>query len=242
MISDTFEAEESGHTSSLRVFAGRPRRLGDDNDEEANATEQSADAQKPVSRVLTLWQDGFSLDDGPLHEYTEPANREIMRQLMSRQIPHEFLNVAPGAPVDLKIEQRLEESFSQSSSRQSTRAFTGSHRRLGDTASTAAAGNTSTSTVGTGPLQLEGFDEKKTNGSVQVRLPDGSRRVVRVNSDLHTLAQLRSFIFQNLLSDTSADSVDLLLMGRPPRKLTAEENVQSLADLSIVNNVVIVQN
>ena len=34
-----------------------------------------------VERRVTLWRTGFTIDDGPLRNYTEPENEALLRQL-----------------------------------------------------------------------------------------------------------------------------------------------------------------
>ncbi|KAG1442251.1 hypothetical protein G6F56_011146 [Rhizopus delemar] len=34
--------------------------------------------EEPVSRQLTFWRNGFSVDEGPLFEYSDPANRQML--------------------------------------------------------------------------------------------------------------------------------------------------------------------
>lgn len=91
---DRAEAEAHGHSaSSSTAFTGAGFRLGSitDTPPPPGATSAPSGGQpgilKPVKPpgagsvkkvVLKLWKDGLSLDDGPLREYSDPKNRELI--------------------------------------------------------------------------------------------------------------------------------------------------------------------
>ncbi len=52
-------------------------RMAEDGEEEND--EQSV--------VVKMWQDGFSLDDGPLRSYTDPGSLEFMAAIRQGRIP-----------------------------------------------------------------------------------------------------------------------------------------------------------
>ncbi len=35
----------------------------------------------PVERNLTFWRNGFSIDDGPLFEYSDPKNQKYLEAI-----------------------------------------------------------------------------------------------------------------------------------------------------------------
>lgn len=44
--------------------------------------DEGVDPTEPTAiRTLTFWQDGFSIDDGDLRDYQDPANQEILRAI-----------------------------------------------------------------------------------------------------------------------------------------------------------------
>lgn len=44
----------------------------------ATDSEDVADQVEIVSRRLTFWQDGFSIDDGPLMKYDDPVHKPVL--------------------------------------------------------------------------------------------------------------------------------------------------------------------
>ncbi|KAG5457106.1 MAG: SEP domain-containing protein, partial [Olpidium bornovanus] len=64
-----------------------------------------------VSRVLTFWRNGFSVDDGPLYAYDDPANSELLAAINSGQAPLHVLDVLPGQPVDVKVAKKQDEDY-----------------------------------------------------------------------------------------------------------------------------------
>ena len=91
---DRTEAETHGHpTSSSVAFTGAGNRLGSTTDVQPPPGAAAAYAGRqpgilkalippgaaPLKHiVLKLWRDGLSLDDGPLRQYQDPKNRELV--------------------------------------------------------------------------------------------------------------------------------------------------------------------
>ena len=87
-----------------RPAAGMPGALGagDEEDEED---------EEPAVRHLTFWQDGFSIEDGPLMRYDDPANRETLEAINAGRAPLSLLNVRFGQPVELLVARRTNEKY-----------------------------------------------------------------------------------------------------------------------------------
>ncbi len=50
------------------------RKLGDEGND---------DDLEPAVRNLTFWKNGFSIDDGPLYEYSDPKNQKYLEAIKS---------------------------------------------------------------------------------------------------------------------------------------------------------------
>ena len=48
---------------------------------EAADNEEEDDANEVVERHLTFWKNGFSIDDGELKSYDDPANQEFLKAI-----------------------------------------------------------------------------------------------------------------------------------------------------------------
>lgn len=43
-----------------------------------------------INLVCRLWQNGFSVNEGELREYTDPSNTEFLQSIRRGEIPHEL--------------------------------------------------------------------------------------------------------------------------------------------------------
>ncbi|KDQ22597.1 hypothetical protein PLEOSDRAFT_53248 [Pleurotus ostreatus PC15] len=162
--------------------------------------------QETVIRHLTFWQDGFTVEDGDLMRYDDPANEQILKDINEGRAPPSILNVHPGQPVELRITKRSNENYVPP---KHVRTFQGSGHRLGapvpsvtSEASTSMPGtfldpSASASSSGSGerPNLTTKFevDQSQPTTSVQIRLADGTRMVCRMNLT-HTIQDIRNFI------------------------------------------------
>jgi UBX domain-containing protein 1 len=77
----------SGPVSHPAVFSGSGHTLGSDEVEstyipDPNApTPDSEPEETSAVRHLTFWRDGFSVEDGPLMRYDDPANDQILAEI-----------------------------------------------------------------------------------------------------------------------------------------------------------------
>jgi UBX domain-containing protein 1 len=115
-----------------------------------NVPPLSPDAEETtVIRHLTFWRDGFSVEDGELMRYDDPANDQILadinegyvppptpNQLVNHRIrraPPQILNVLTGQSVELRVAKRLSENYTPAAKRPAA-AFSGTGNRLGSPA------------------------------------------------------------------------------------------------------------
>lgn len=155
-----------------------------------------------AERTLHLWQDGFSVDEGPLFRYDDPANAMSLEMINRGSAPLDLMNVENGQAVDVKLEQHQNDNYVQP--KKKWKAFTGSGQRLG--APTPNAPGTSSSSAepavappssssipvpaAAGGIQL---DETQTAVTLQIRLADGTRLPQRFNLT-HTIGDVYSVV------------------------------------------------
>jgi UBX domain-containing protein 1 len=162
-------------------------------------------AQEDVQRrTLTFWSDGFSIEDGPLHAYDAPGNRELLAAIHAGRAPLSLFNVQFDQPLELVVQQRTNEAF-VAAPKKPAGAFGGEGNRLGSVVPTVSGANTPVNRAGTASPAVGGagaappkpagisLDPSKPAANIQLRLGDGSRVVARVNLD-HTVADLRAFV------------------------------------------------
>nr|ABX75480.1 NSFL1 cofactor p47 [Lycosa singoriensis] len=115
----TFGVEEVDHSkrsasgSKVKAFRGTGYVLG--------STPKCSDAvpgggqeespSEPLDICLRLWQAGFTVDDGPLREYSDPRNREFLDTVRKGEIPMELRHKANGGEVHVKLEDHSHEEY-----------------------------------------------------------------------------------------------------------------------------------
>ncbi|CAO3691570.1 unnamed protein product [Rhizopus stolonifer] len=129
--------------------------------------------EEPISRQLTFWRNGFSVDDGPLFEYSDPANQQMLTAINEGRAPLSLLDVRQGQPVEVRVIKRQEDY------RPKTRLFKGSGYRLGSPATLTRLAVL--------------VDQSQPVTSIQIRLGDGSRLIAKLNHT-HTVGDIRHYI------------------------------------------------
>lgn len=151
-----------------------------------------------VTRVLKLWKDGFSCDDGRLYRYDDPANKEYLEAINNGRAPLAVLNVEYNQPVDVHVEKRTDEDYKAPP--KVYKPFASGGQRLGSempptTASSTPATSASTRANTSQNLDIQ-IDDAQPITSLQIRLASGQRIVSRLNTS-HTLADIYAALDRN---------------------------------------------
>mmetsp|Transcript_38816 Transcript_38816/g.93969 ORF Transcript_38816/g.93969 Transcript_38816/m.93969 type:complete len:268 (-) Transcript_38816:316-1119(-) len=181
-----------------------------------NLAEQAGqDDDGQVRRTITMYRDGFTVDDGPYRRLDDPANAAFLRSLAMGQTPAELAESAgPGGITVGLVDKRKEEYV------ETFRSFSGAGATLG-------SGNASETGVegitDVDPASLPEpvpVDTNQPTTSIAVRLPNGQRKVVKVNMDT-TVLQLAAHICALWKDVGGADGVVpfRLVTGFPPKPL-----------------------
>lgn len=143
-----------------------PRRRNDSSDDEEET-------------VLKMWQDGFSVDDGPIRPYTDPQSSQFLAAIRRGDIPPELAKAGRGA--NLRMEDHHHEKYEPPKTKGKT--FGGEGHRLGTPASEVIA--QVAAAIPSDPASKEkansdanaflNFDSSQPGTKIQVRLADGSR-------------------------------------------------------------------
>ncbi|KAG8333169.1 NSFL1 cofactor p47 [Homalodisca vitripennis] len=180
------------------TFTGTGYRLGQSSNDTEVVSLPQARRESHTEVTLKLWKEGFSMDDGPLREYADPANGEFLDYVRRGEVPRELLQNATGGEVHLNMEDHRHEEFLPQKTK--VKAFGGKGHLLGSPSPT---------TVGTTkPLDEKdklanekeaqatvSVDSGAPTTSVQIRLADGSRLVATFNHT-HTVGDVRRYIMQ----------------------------------------------
>lgn len=250
-----------GSTSAFAPsFSGRGRTIGDDEvlpendgfdtsdsalgknsgDFDTESSDNEGDETVAI-RHLNFWQDGFSIEDGPLHSYDDPESKALLAAIEGQTAPPSAFNIRFGQRVEIRVAQRLNEKY-RPPPPAPLKAFSGGGYRLGSPAPGLSTSSTSVGALNgavessnpalAGPVDFT-VDESRPVMQVQIRLADGSRVVGRFNHD-HTVSDLRNFIDA---SQTGPSAGSYSLQTSFPPKLIVDES-QTLKDAGLVNAVV----
>ncbi|KAI0820919.1 hypothetical protein BC628DRAFT_1395081 [Trametes gibbosa] len=246
------------------AFFGGGHTLGSDEVEsefipDPDAVDPADPEEETAIRHLTFWRDGFTVEDGELMRYDDPANEQILAEIKSGRAPPQILNVSPGQPVELRVVRRLSEDYVPSPGARQARVFAGQGHRLGSPVPGELSSGASTSASGSGSPMPGGFpsgsaggsslptqraaesintrfevDQTKPTTSVQIRLADGTRMVARMNLT-HTVGDIRSFINASRPENNARAYV---IMTTFPNR-TLEDERQTIEAAGLANSVVV---
>eukprot|EP00980_Cylindrotheca_fusiformis_P017421 scaffold5418_cov107-Cylindrotheca_fusiformis.AAC.2 len=204
---------DRGGGSGLAVEPNNNNSSGDGPDRDGifNIAEQvgpdSEDAPQ-VRRTITMYRDGFVVDDGPYRRLDDPANADFLRSLATGRTPAELMEGNSNGNITVGlVDKRSEEYVEQ------FRSFSGAGATLGNsTATTSVQGNTVE--AANLPQAVE-VDASRPSTSIQVRLPNGQRKVIKINLDA-TVLQLAANARSHLGDDVTSFR---LVSGFPPKPL-----------------------
>lgn len=226
-INDAAEAEPSSSTTSMPGSLGG--RLG-----AGTADDEDEDDGEVAIRNLTFWEDGFSVEDGELMRYDDPAHAQTLTAINSGHAPLDLLNIRFGQQVQVHVHRRTDEKYKPPP----MKPFGGSGNRLGSPAPASFASSSrpqpaaaTTPHAGSQDFQV---DADKPTTQLQIRLGDGQRMTARFNTH-HTIADLRGYI--NAANPGMSTRNYVLTASFPPKPLTDES--QTLQDAGLLNAVVI---
>lgn len=222
-------------------FGGRAQTLGGDDvpsrvvADPLQASQGSRRNLERVTRTLHLWQDGVSVDDGPLFAFEDPANANIMAQIQQGRAPNALLNVQPNQEVDLNLEPHQGQNYVQP--KKQYKPFGGSGQRLGSPTPGPAPSSTiaTTSSASSSALQTSAsaapaevtVDAAQPTVQMQIRLGDGTRLASRFNTS-HTLGDIYDFV--DRASTASQQRAYVLQTTFPPTEFSDRTKV--LGDIS----------
>ena len=219
-------------------FTGSGMTLGGDDAPSRHIPDPNATQSAPQPRAhreLHLWRDGFSVDDGALFRYDDPANARTLEMINTGHAPLHILNVEHGQEVDVEVHAHKDEDYKQPKKKYVP--FGGSGQRLGSPtpgASTAAAppaaASSSSSTAAPASASSSAKPSVDVDNSVptvtlQIRLGDGTRMQSRFNTT-HTIGDVYSFV-DRASTDTRAYA---LMTTFPSKELT--DKAQVLGDMA----------
>jgi len=188
----------AGGASSRPTFVGSGHTLGSESSpSEVVQGARSKKEEKPREFALKMWQNGFSIDDGPLRAYNDQENREFLSDVAAGRIPRELVREARGGEVMVNMEDHKDKPFEQPKVK--VKPFQGSGNVLGSIAPAVATHHTTSQASSSTALDESeaqkrvNVDTSKPMTTLQVRLASGGRLIVKLN-ETNTVSDLRRYI------------------------------------------------
>lgn len=227
------EGEKHQDSPKKSTFIGHSNKLGAENTTQASSSSSSQIPENEhVSRLLTFWKDGFSIEDGPLLRYDDPENQAHLTAIKSGRAPTALLGVKMNQSVEVKVAHRMEEEYVPPPKKPMS-SFTGTGNRLGSiTTSSPVTAVSANKPAETGRQTSIEVDNNKPVTQIQVRLGDGTRMVARFNYT-HTVGNLRQFV-----QLSRADAREFLLQTTMPTNVLEDDSL-TLEQAGLLNAVVV---
>ncbi|KAL5313624.1 hypothetical protein ACEPPN_018045 [Leptodophora sp. 'Broadleaf-Isolate-01'] len=185
-------------------FRGSGQTLGGDDTPsqvipDPHAGTAEADPGPVQTRVLHLWEDGFSVEDGPLRRFDDPQHAHDLQMIRQGRAPLHLMGVRPDQPVDVQLVKH-DEAYKPLP--KVYKPFGGSGNRLGSptpgapssAAAPASTSQASSSTQSTAPVEPV-IDPSQPTLALRVQLANGTRLPARFNTT-STIGDVYTFINQ----------------------------------------------
>merc|ERR1719510_1071569 len=229
-------------SGSRPVFTGAGMTLGS-NDTSSRPVQgaSSKKDEKPREFALKMWQNGFSIDDGPLRAYNDQQNKEFLSDVMMGRIPRELVREARGGEVMVNMEDHKDQPYE--APKVKVKPFQGSGNVLGSiapaVASTPATRPSEPTSAAMSPEEAQkkiNVDPSKPMTTIQVRLPEtGGRIIVKLN-ETNLVRDLR--LYMRLVRPEVGTSFTLHTTF-PNKELTDE--LETLKDAGVLGAAVLMR-
>lgn len=176
---------------------------------------------------ITLYRNGFTVNDGPLRSPEDPNNVRFLRELDQGLVPDELRRASnvSADELDVHLVDKREEDYVPPA----YVAFSGGSS-LGSVRSDGAL-LFQPSSLRSVPLESAETGDSLTN--VQVRTSTGQRLKIRISTSA-SLQQLAALV----LRDLRTEQAFTLSAGFPPKEFTETEMTQTVAEAKLQNAVV----
>lgn len=187
---------ESSSAASSSRFHGSGQTLGGDgapSEVIPDPNPRPPPVGEAQARSLHLWTDGFSVGDGPLFRFDDPANASYLRKIRSGQAPTDLMDVSINQPVNITLINHDEDYKPQP---KVYKPFQGGGQRLGSPTPGVPSAATSTPPVAPTPnLAPTAPVDEASQGSLRVNIRIASGQVLRARFNPEdTIGDIYDFI------------------------------------------------
>jgi UBX domain-containing protein 1 len=171
----------------------------------------SADENDAGRRIITMYRDGFTVDDGPYRRLNDPSNRDFLSSLARGLTPRELMSESvDGGEISVGLVDKRNEDYVET-----FQSFSGIGQSLG-VSSLSVSGVIDPSNAPVAASPSVAADDVSKLTSIQIRLLSGKRLVVKLPLNAPVQA-----LVQEILASGVAGSESFVLMGGfPPRQIT----------------------
>ncbi|CAM9311870.1 unnamed protein product [Chrysoparadoxa australica] len=171
----------------------------------------SGEAAEGTSRLqvtITMYREGFTVDDGPYRRLDDPANKPFLQDLGKGIVPRELHHKMKdgGGACTVNLQDRRQEDYVPPA----YTAFSGSGQTMG--AASNGGGQVVSGAAGAGEMPT--VDDSQPTTSLQIRLHNGRRLPARLNLS-HTIRHIQALIN----AEGAGDQPYVLMTGFPPAQL-----------------------
>ncbi|CAM9460603.1 unnamed protein product [Ectocarpus sp. 8 AP-2014] len=171
--------------------------------------------------TITMYNGGFTVDDGPFRRLDDPANKDFLKDLASGLVPKELeAGATPGKGTDVKLVDKQNEDYVAPP----YVAFGGDGQTMG--ASTVAEGAVMTATGAPEASEAPEVDASQPSTTLQIRLHDGRRVRAQLNMH-HTVRHIQAIIAR----EGAGGGSYMLMAGYPPAPLSDSSQTLEQAGL-----------
>ena len=190
----------------------------------SKASKESKPEKGEVNITITLWANGFSVNDGPFRNYADPENQTFMAQLNQGRVPQELGSLTHGQPTAVSLQDKRGETYVPPPPPKYV-PFSGDGQSVGNRGSQPA---------GTVNLNLPDPEVNPAipTTTVQLRFHNGQRKTITVN-----LGSPVQIIFDYVMYAAPVNGPFQLLSGYPPKPLG--DIWTSIEDAGIAGSAVI---
>ncbi|XP_070789118.1 UBX domain-containing protein 2A [Pituophis catenifer annectens] len=159
--------------------------------EEAQKVGAVCSEQAKADTIITLWKNGFTINDGELRSYTDVANQRFLDSIKKGQLPLELQKICDKEEVDVKVDDKMDELYM--SPKAVFHPFSGAGYRLGSATPRiiSKVKKKGEETEKRKPTVVLNNSEPITR--IQIWLADGARIVQNFNIS-HRISHIRDFI------------------------------------------------
>lgn len=230
------EEPPRGASKQHQVFKGTGYTLGSNVEESKQiSTSPLRDSRNegPKKIAIKLWQNGFSINDGPLRDSNDPSNSEFMESIKRGEVPDELRRHSHGGEVHVNLEDHRHEEFVKP--KEKMKFFTGTGHTLGSPVPNIVEDPplpplAAASSVPSQPTFK--VDESKPVTTIQIRLADGTRLVSKFNMH-NTVGDIR-----NVVRNAKAGQGNFNLMTTFPNKVLSNDS-ESIEAAKLKNAVIV---